>query len=67
VNYWEKQQENNAKSPRKIFGDCNSKLNCRFFHPDFTVGFGFAPNQRISAVEDLWLTPITSGVDFHHP
>jgi len=56
------QKHNRAKSDSRFsaaavwihgYGGNTSYLLRGFSHPDFTVGFGFSPNQRISAVEDL--------------
>jgi len=34
-----------------------------FFHPDYTVGFGFSPNQL--SLADLEITFITAGEELH--
>lgn len=47
------------KAPQKN-GACNNNLNCIFYHPDFTVGFGISPNRPPKRFADF-----TAGRELH--
>ena len=47
------------KAPQKN-GACNNNLNCIFYHPDFTVGLGIAPNRPPKRFADF-----TAGRELH--
>ena len=39
-----------------------NKASFRFFHPDYTVGFGISPNQRLPKQP---VAAFTAGGEFH--